>query len=80
MVQQLGLLASTAGGPSSIPGQETKIPKATQPGKKKNKTTPNQPTNQKVILEIILKWCINSVFDLLFFLMYCFVFIDLKYT
>ena len=44
MVQQLGLLASTAGGPSSIPGQETKIPKATQPGKKKNNPKPtNQP-------------------------------------
>ena len=48
MVQQLGLLASTAGGPSSIPGQETKIPKATQPGKKKKKKQPqtNQPTKK----------------------------------
>ena len=45
MVQQLGLLASTAGGPSSIPGQKTKIPKATQPGKKKKQNNP-KPTNQ----------------------------------
>ena len=38
-VQWLGLQASTAGGPGSIPGQETKIPHATRYGKKKKKPT-----------------------------------------
>ena len=34
MVQWLRLFASTAGGASSIPGWETKIPGAAQPGQK----------------------------------------------
>ena len=34
MVQWLGLLAFTAKGPGSIPGQGTKIPQATRPKKK----------------------------------------------
>ena len=34
-VQWLGVLAFTAGGPGSIPGQVTKIPHATQQGQKK---------------------------------------------
>ena len=38
MVQWLGLCASTVGGMGSIPGPGTKMPQATQPKKKKNKT------------------------------------------
>ena len=38
-VQWLGLQASTAGGPGSIPGQETKIPHATRYGQKKKNPT-----------------------------------------
>ena len=37
MVQWLGLLATTAGGPGSIPGLGTRIPQAAQPEKKKIK-------------------------------------------
>ena len=36
MVQWLGLLASTAGGTGSIPGQGTKIPRAAQGSHKGN--------------------------------------------
>ena len=37
-VQQLGLHASTAGDPCSIPGEGTKIPQATGHGQKKEET------------------------------------------
>ena len=39
VIQWLGLRASTSGGMGSIPGRGTKIPQATQRGKKKKEKT-----------------------------------------
>ena len=49
MVQWLGLLASTAGGMGSIPGQGTKILHAVWCSQ--NKTKQNQKQNQTVIVK-----------------------------
>ena len=60
MVQWLGLGAFTAGAPGSIPGQETKIPQATQCGKKKKKDSALYPKvsgkplkNSKSVIDLI---------------------------
>ena len=54
IVQWLGLCASTAGDPDSIPGWESKILHATWQGQKTNAPSPNKQTKNVMMLAAII--------------------------